>query len=197
MAKNGKFITNLITIFNEKNTPIQIKGTFQDITELKRSEEKIRNLASIVESSKDAIGSFSLEGYITSWNKGAEQVYGYSQEEILGKPISFVAPSHLNDETKKLIERIMQGESVYNYETLRVRKDGKLINVSITLSPVYDFHGNITAISGISRDITEKKLAEEKLRESEEKYRNIVEMANEGIVTFLTLKVSLLTLTKN
>jgi PAS domain S-box-containing protein len=146
------------------------------------SEEKIRNLANIVESSYDAIITVSLEGYITSWNKSAEQVYGYLQEEILGKPISFVAPPHLSDETKKLIERIMQGESVYNYETVRIRKDGKLINISLTLSPVFDFHGKITAASAISRDITENKVSEEKLRESEEKYRNIVETANEGIV---------------
>ncbi|MDQ1254139.1 MAG: hypothetical protein QG646_3359 [Euryarchaeota archaeon] len=181
-GEERKIYSHLKTVFNEKGIPTQIKGTFQDITELKKSEEEIRNLAKIVESSYDAIMTISLEGYIISWNRSAEQVYGYSQEEILGKPVSFVAPSHLSDETKKLIDRIMQGENVYNYETVRVRKDGKLINISITLSPVYDFHGKITAASAISRDITEKKESEEKLRESEEKYRNIVETANEGIV---------------
>ncbi len=169
-------------IFDEKDIPVRIKGTVQDITERIKSEEKIRNLANIVESSNDAIGTISPEGIITSWNKGAEQVYGYSAEEILGKPASFVAPSHLRDETKKLSERIKQGESIHHYETLRLRKDGKIINVSITLSPVFDIHGKLTAISFISRDITERKAVEEKLRESEEKYRNIVETANEGIL---------------
>jgi PAS domain S-box-containing protein len=135
-----------------------------------------------VESSIDAIGTISLEGTITSWNKGAEKIYGYSAEEILGKPTSFVAPSYLDEETKQKNELIKQGRSVDNYETLRLRKDGKIINVSITLSPVYDLQGNITGISFISRDITEKKTTEEKLRESEKKYRNIVETANEGIL---------------
>ncbi|RPJ78495.1 MAG: PAS domain S-box protein, partial [Alphaproteobacteria bacterium] len=125
-------------IFNEKNIPIRIKGIVQNITESKKSEEKIRNLANIVESSNDAIGTISLEDIITSWNKGAEQVYGYSAEEILGKPTYFVAPLHLRGETKKLSELVKQGECINQYETLRLRKDGKVLDVSITLSPVYD-----------------------------------------------------------
>ena len=83
-------------IFDEKNIPIRFRGIVQDITERKKAEEKIRNLANIVESSKDAIGTISLDGIITSWNKGAEQVYGYSTEEILGKHVSILAPSHLD-----------------------------------------------------------------------------------------------------
>ena len=97
-------------IFDEKNIPIRAKGTVQDITERKKAEEKIQNLANIVESSNDAIGTISLDGIITSWNKGAEQVYGYSAEEILGKHTSIVAPPHLDKETKKLSEMIKQGE---------------------------------------------------------------------------------------
>ena len=134
-----------------------------------------------MESSIDAIGTMSLDGIITSWNKGAEQVYGYSTEEILGKPISTLAPPHLDKETIKLIEIIKQGDKVHQYETSRLRKDGKTINVSITLSPVFDMHGKLTDVSFIPRNITERKISEEKLRESEEKYRNIVETANEGI----------------
>ena len=134
-----------------------MKGTFQDITELKKSEEKIRNLADLVESSSDAILTVSLEGIITSWNKGAEQVYGYSAEEILGKSISLLAPSNLGDETKEIFERIKQGENINDYETLRLRKDGKIIDVSLTFSPVYDLHGKMTVISLISRDITKGK----------------------------------------
>jgi PAS domain S-box-containing protein len=169
------------TVFNKESNPFRIRGTTQDITDLRIVEEKIETLANVVESSQDAIGSISLDGNITSWNKGAEQVYGYFAEEILGKCVSTLAPRQFNEETLKLIEKIKQGEKIHQYETLRLRKDGKIINVSITLSPVFDMYGMLTAVSFISRDITERKEAEEKLRESEEKYRNIVETANEGI----------------
>ncbi len=169
-------------IFNEENIPVRTIGTLQDITERIKSEEKNQILANIVESSNDAIGTISLEGIITSWNKGAEQVYGYLAEEILGKPISILVPSHLEKEPQKLNELIKKRAGIPRYETLRLRKDGKIIYVSITLSPVFDIHGKLAAISFISRDITESRRSEEKLRESEEKYRNIVETANEGIL---------------
>ncbi len=169
------------TIFDEMNIPVRVKGTVQDITEFRKAEEKIQSLANIVESSNDAIITESLDGIITSWNRGAEQVYGYSAEEILGKPISILEPGILVEETKKLAELVKQGEKVQQYETLRLRKDGTKINVSMTLSPVFDIDGKLTAISVIYRDITKRKEAEEKLLESEEKYRNIVETANEGI----------------
>ncbi|WP_235283948.1 MULTISPECIES: PAS domain S-box protein [unclassified Methanosarcina] len=168
-------------VMNDKNISVRIKGIVQDITERKKSEEKIQVLANIVESSNDAIGTLSLDGIITSWNKGAEQVYGYSAKEILGKAGSTLSPPHLSEEMKKLSELIKQGKKIHYHETLRLRKDGKIIHASITLSPVFDSHGKLTAISFISRDITERKRVEEKLRESEEKYRNIVETANEGI----------------
>jgi PAS domain S-box-containing protein len=166
-------------IFDEQNKPLRIKGIVQDITEYNKSEEKIRRLANIVESSNDAIGTISPEGIITSWNKGAEQIYGYSDEEILGKHVSIAAPPHLSDETKKLSERIKQGEIIDHYETLRLRKDGKVIDVSITLSPVYDSHGKLTAISFISRDITERK----KIEEKNKMLANIVESSSDAIVT--------------
>jgi len=169
-------------IFDEKNTPIRVKGIVQDVTERKKSEEKIRNLANIVESSNDAIGTMSLDNIITSWNKGAEQVYGYSAEETLGKHTTILAPPRLDKEANELSEMIKKGKKIRRHETSRLRKDGKIIEVSITLSPVFDSHGKLTAISFISRDITERKRVEEKLRESEEKYRNIVETANEGIL---------------
>ena len=116
-------------ICNDVNIPIRIKGIVQDITERKRVREKIQILANIVESSNNAIGTISLDGIITSWNKGAEQVYGYSAEEVLEKTISILAPSHLAEETKKLSELIQQRERVHKYETLRLRKDGKIIDV--------------------------------------------------------------------
>jgi len=168
-------------VFNEKNIPIRMKGTTQDITEFKKAEEKILNLANIVESSNDAIGTISLDGIITSWNKGAEQVYGYSAEEVLGKTISILAPSHLDEETKKLSERIKKGEKVHQYETLRLRKNEKMICVSITLSPVFDTHRELTAVSFISRDITTIKEAEEKFIQE----KQIAEVANRAKSEFL------------
>ncbi|AKB31881.1 sensory transduction histidine kinase [Methanosarcina siciliae HI350] len=168
-------------VFDEKNNPVRIRGITQDITEHKKAEEKIQTLANAVESSTDAIITKSLDGVITSWNKGAEQVYGYSAGEVLGKPMSVLEPSTLTGETEKLSEMIKRGEKIHNYETSRLRKDDTIINVSITLSPIFDLSGKLIAISAIARDITERKIAEEKLRESEEKYRNIVETSNEGI----------------
>lgn len=150
-------------VFDEKNNPVRVKGIVQDITELRRSEEKIRNLASIVESSNDAIGTISPDGIVKSWNKGGEHIYGYSTDEIIGKSISLVAPPHLSEETKELGELVKQGRKIHNYETKRIKKDGNLIDVSMTLSPVFDIQGKLISTSFISRDITENKKAEEKL----------------------------------
>jgi PAS domain S-box-containing protein len=176
--------TEAEVIFYEENIPIQSKGIVQDITERKRAEEKIQTLANAVESSNDAILTESLEGIITSWNKAAEQVYGYSVQEVIGKNVSILAPPHLREETKKLTEMVIQGKKVHQYETLRERKDGTLINVSITLSPVFDITGKLVAISGIVRDVTERIKAEEELRESEARLRQFYESDMIGVYFF-------------
>ena len=130
-----------------------MKGIVQDITKRKRAEEKIRSLANIMESSNDAIITISLDGIITSWNKGVEQIYGYSLEEIIGKCVSIPAPDNLKDETKKLIGKVKLGEKIQHYETSRLRKDNKLIYVSIVLSPIFYASGELVAISANVRDI--------------------------------------------
>ena len=150
-------------VFDEKNIPVRMRGTVQDITERKKSEEKIQNLANIVESSNDAIITESLDGIITSWNRGAEQIYGYSAEEILGKEISILEPDNFNGEINQFVEKIKQGEKIKNYETLRLKKDGVPINVSVTISPIFDASGKLTAISVIARDVTSRKRAQEAL----------------------------------
>ena len=155
-------------IFDEKHTPVRIKGIVQDITESKKTEEKIQILASAVESSDDAIITESLEGIITSWNKGAEQIYGYSSEEILGKNVSILEPDDLKGEIKQLIEKIKQKEKIRHYKTLRLKKDGTIINVSITLSPVFDTSRELVAISAIARDITKITKAEKLLAKIED-----------------------------
>ncbi len=161
-------------IFDEKHTPVRARGIVQDITERKKAEEKIQRLANVVESSDDSILTLSLEGIITSWNKGAEQVYGYSAEEILGKTFSILEPANLKGEMKKLIEEIKNNEKVRYYETLRLKKDGALKNVSITLSPVFNSSGKLVAVSTIARDITERKQEEHRIR----RYNHILEGIN-------------------
>ena len=153
--------------FEKKDTPIRMRSTVQDVTEQKKTEEKIRNLVNIVESSSDAILTLSPDGKITTWNKGAEQIYDYSSEEVLGKSVSILAPDNLKGETKKLIEEVKLGEKIQHYVTSRLRKDGKLIDISMALSPVYDASKKLVAISAITRDITQKIDAEKSLLKAE------------------------------
>ena len=120
--------------FDRKDIPIRMRAIVQDITERKKAEEKIRNLANIVKSSSDAIVTLSPDGIITSRNQGAEQIYGYSAEETLGKDVSILEPNNLKGKVKQLIEKTKQGARIQHHETLRLKKDGTIINVSITLS---------------------------------------------------------------
>jgi PAS domain S-box-containing protein len=154
-------------IFEREGTPIRMKATVQDITEHKKAEEKIRTLANIVESSGDAILTLSLDGIITTWNKGAERIYGYSSEEILGKSVSVLAPDNLKGETERLIEKVKLGNKTQHYVTSRLKKEGKLIDVSITLSPVFDESKKFVAISAVTLDITSKIDAEKSLLKAE------------------------------
>ncbi|MGB9978406.1 PAS domain S-box protein [Methanobacterium sp.] len=151
--------------------------------ERKKAEEKIQIFANIVESSDDAIITKSFDGTVTSWNRGAEHIYGYSSDEIIGKPISLLESDIFKGETKRLIEKIKNGERIRHYETLRLKKDNTLINVSITLSPVFDTSGELVAISTIARDITEKKRAEEDLKLANRYNRSLIEASLDPLVT--------------
>jgi PAS domain S-box-containing protein len=124
-------------------------------------------LASIVDFSEDAIISKALDGTITSWNKGAERIYGYTPEEVIGKHISILAPGDRADEIPGILEKISRGQSVEHYESERVTKDGRRLNVSISVSPLRDAGGEITGASAIARDITAQKRAESQLRQSQ------------------------------
>jgi two-component system, cell cycle sensor histidine kinase and response regulator CckA len=139
-------------------------------------------LASIVDGSDDAILSKSLEGKITSWNKGAERLYGYTADEIIGNHISILCPPEEKDAHDRIIKRIKRGEKVEHFETERIGKGGSRIGVSLTVSPIRDSRGAISGASIISREITGRKRAEEALRASEEKYRSLVDGANEAIL---------------
>ncbi len=181
--KDGHVTPVLYNASVYRNETGEITGIFaaaRDITERKKAEEKIQTLANVVESSNDAIITESLDGVITSWNKGAEQVYGYQAEEVLGKNTSILEPDNTKGETKHLIEKIKKGEKVQHYETLRLKKNGTIISVSVTLSPVFDTSGKLVAISSTAGDITEKKISENLLHE-----KQMAEIANRTKSEFL------------
>src|SRR5229473_5853295 len=152
-----------------------------DITDRKRAEEALSQLASIVESSDDAIVGKTLDGTIVSWNAGAERIYGYSASEVVGKPVSILLPEKERDEVPEILRRLSKDERIHHYETVRVRKGGQQINVSVTISPVKDAEGIIIGASAIARDITDRKRVEEKLQESESHFRSLVHDAPYGI----------------
>jgi two-component system, chemotaxis family, CheB/CheR fusion protein len=137
--------------------------TFHDITARKRAEETSARLAAIIESSDDAIVGKTLDGIITSWNSGAEHVFGYAGHEVIGKPVTLLIPADRHYEETRILERIRGGERVGHYETVRRRKDARLIVVSLTVSPVRDAGGRVIAASKVARDITEHKRVEKNL----------------------------------
>ena len=141
-----------------------VGGLSTDITERKHAEKIREQLAAIVESSDDAIISKTREGIITSWNPGAKKLFGYPAEEAIGRPIQMLFPPERANEEPEILARIGRGESVDHFETVRIRKDGVRIDVSVTLSPIRDGQGKITGASKIARDITERKHTEAKLQ---------------------------------
>jgi PAS domain S-box-containing protein len=143
-----------------------------DITERKKAEEERSRLAAIVESSDDAILGKTLDGMITTWNRAAERLYGYSAEETVGQHISMLIPPDRSDEIREILRKVRRGENIEHLETVRVAKDGRHLDISVTLSPVRDPEGNIVGASAIARDITERKRVEEALDEAREAERN-------------------------
>jgi PAS domain S-box-containing protein len=139
-------------------------------------------LASIVTSSEDAIVSKNLDGIITSWNKSAERIFGYTAEEAVGRPItSLIIPPDRLPEEVDIIAKLRRGERIEHFQTVRMRKDGSLLDVALTISPVRDSTGRVVGASKVARDVTAQRLAEEALRESEERFRAIVETSPECV----------------
>jgi PAS domain S-box-containing protein len=169
IAKDGRILDVALTVSPVRNAFGQIMGASKiarDITEQKRLSSLQERLAAIVQSSDDAIISHDLHGIIESWNGGAQRLFGYTAQEIIGKPLSVLAPPDRVDEMPSNLARIVRGESVDHYQTLRRTKDGRILTVSLTISPVRDSTGVIVGASKVIRDITEREQYERSLREA-------------------------------
>ena len=148
-----------------------------DITDRKRAEEIRQRFAAIIESSDDAILSKNLDGIIASWNPGAERLFGYKAEEIVGKSVTLLIPADRHNEEPEIIARVRRGDRIDHYETVRMRKDGSLVDISLSVSPVKDSQGKVIGASKIARDITERKQAQARqevlTRELHQRTKNI------------------------
>jgi len=170
--RDGSLVWGSLSISLLKSSPSPlVLAMVEDITDKKKAEEARYRHAAVIESSDDAIASGTLDGIIVSWNTGAQKIYGYTEAEAVGKPISMLVPPELPDEENKILETLKSGDRIEHFETVRVTKTGRRINVSLTISPIKDSTGRTVGISGIARDITERKRAEEAMRESEERLR--------------------------
>ena len=143
----------------------------KSIAERRHAEDVRWQLASIVESSDDAIVGNTLDGIVFTWNAGAERMYGYTAQEIKGRSVSMLSAPDRADDVPEILSKVQRGERLVQYETVRLTKDGRRIDVSLTASPLTDEHGNVWGVSTITRDISERKRAEERLRRSEAESR--------------------------
>ena len=183
---DGSRITVVVNIRPLKNEHGGVTGAincFYDITERKQAEMASASLAAIVESSDDAIISKDLNGVITSWNKGAVRLFGYTAEEAIGRSITMLIPADRQHEEPQILARLKSGQSVDHFETVRIRKDGSRLEISLTISPIKDAQGHVTGASKIARDITERKRVEQATYEAAQRFRFLAESMPQKIFT--------------
>ena len=175
---DGSRITVIVNIRPLKSDRGEILGAincFVDITERKQAEDVRARLAAIVESSDDAMISKTLDGIITTWNKGAERLLGYTAEEAIGRNITLIIPVDRLQEEAEILEQLRHDERIEHFETVRKRKDGSMLEVSLTISPLKDSSGRVVGASKVARDITEKKVAERALQQAHDHLESMVE----------------------
>jgi PAS domain S-box-containing protein len=164
VAKDGRLLDISLTVSPIRDSTGRIIGASKvarDITQQRRSEVDLARLAGIVASSNDAIISKTLQGFVTSWNTGAERIFGYTAQEMLGRHITTIIPPELYEEEERILERLARGDRIEHYETVRLAKDGRRIDISLSVSPMLDFNGRVIGASKVARDISERKRAEE------------------------------------
>ena len=189
-----------ITRINREGPPI-FTGYLRDITERKRAEAEQARLAAIVKHSDDAIISKTLNGTILTWNAGAQRIFGYEAAEVVGRPITILLPPERVSEEEQILERLRRGELIEHFETVRLTKDGRRLDVSLTVSPLKDATGTVVGASKILRDVTERKRIDQALRESREQLRvtlasigdAVITTDTEGVITYLNAVAESLT----
>ena len=160
--------------------PSDTTVTKNQFTNLKSPELAPYWLSALIESADDAIVSKTLEGIITSWNVGAQRIFGYTADEVIGKPVTILIPKDHEDEEPLILARLRAGERIEHYETVRLRKDGRLIDISLTVSPIRGPNGQIIGASKIARDITEQRQARRALDEATERFKLALSAARLG-----------------
>ncbi len=184
-AKDGSIYwvdTTVVPFLEDSGKPRQYMAIRTDITERKRAEEARGWLAAVVESSEDAIVSKTLDGIITAWNHGAEKIFGYSEAEVIGQRALILFPAERAAEEADILERIRRGQSVEQFETVRLRKDGAEIDVSLTISPIRNRAGEIVGAAKIARDITERKRDITQRKANEREIRELNEELEERVL---------------
>jgi len=161
---------------------VLVSSAIRDISDRRRTEEDLRRLASIIACSDDAIVGKTMEGIITSWNAGAERIFGYTPKEAVGQPVTMLVPADRPNEVPRMLECLKRGETVEHFETVRVRKDGKAVQIEVTVSPIRDALERIVGASTIGRDISVRKAAEKHLVQMEARYRGLLEAAPDAMV---------------
>ncbi|HEX3079809.1 MAG TPA: PAS domain S-box protein, partial [Puia sp.] len=169
--------------YDEEGKPLKMIGTIRDITDRQAREESMARMAAIVQSSSDAIISKDLNGIIASWNAGAEQIFGYTEAEMIGQPLTRLIPAERLNEESDILRRLRNGEKVDHFETKRITKDNRILDISLTISPIRGVQGNIIGASKIARNITSQKEAERLIAANEQKFRLLADSIPQFIWT--------------